>query len=106
MMTLPGTIISCPNCGAKNRVRPSQAPWCGPCRIVSPVVERIGREDVGRLKVIKLNVDDDPVLQSAIRSAASRSWSWSATTPRSTGWSSLTLVNHDRAGSANRTVLA
>ena len=38
------------------------APWCGPCRIVSPVVERIGREDAGRLKVIKLNVDDAPEL--------------------------------------------
>jgi thioredoxin 2 len=94
-----GTIITCPNCGKKNRVRPSSsgvprcsvchtllpwiveatqetfdeelaasvpvlvdfwAPWCGPCRMVSPLVERIGREQAGHLKVVKLNVDEAP----------------------------------------------
>jgi thioredoxin 2 len=93
------TIVACPNCGRKNRVRPSAAgvprcsvchtllpwiveaspgtfdnevkasvpvlvdfwaPWCGPCRMVSPLVERIGREHAGRLKVVELNVDDAP----------------------------------------------
>jgi thioredoxin 2 len=93
------TIITCPNCGRRNRVRPSAsgvprcsvchhllpwlveaspetfddeivasipvlvdfwAPWCGPCRMVSPVVERVGREQAGALKVVKLNVDDAP----------------------------------------------
>ncbi len=33
------------------------AAWCGPCRMVGPVVERIGRELAGRLKVVKLDVD-------------------------------------------------
>jgi thioredoxin 2 len=36
------------------------APWCGPCRMVSPLVERIGRDHAGHLKVVKLNVDDAP----------------------------------------------
>jgi thioredoxin 2 len=34
------------------------APWCGPCRMVSPVVEKTGRENAGALKVVKLNVDE------------------------------------------------
>ena len=36
------------------------APWCGPCRIVGPIVEDLSREFAGRLKVLKVNVDDNP----------------------------------------------
>jgi thioredoxin 2 len=36
------------------------APWCGPCRMVSPLVARLGAEDAGRLKVVKLNTDEAP----------------------------------------------
>jgi thioredoxin 2 len=36
------------------------APWCGPCRMVSPLVERIARDRPGRLKLVKLNVDEAP----------------------------------------------
>jgi thioredoxin 2 len=36
------------------------AEWCGPCRMVSPVVEKIGRDNAGKLKVVKLDVDGAP----------------------------------------------
>lgn len=36
------------------------APWCGPCRAVSPAVEALGAEFAGRLKVVKVNVDEAP----------------------------------------------
>jgi thioredoxin 2 len=95
-------IISCPKCGAKNRVDPSAdaqpvcgrcktpltaqvapatitdrnfaeeveksalpflldmwAPWCGPCRIVGPTVDQLTKEFRGKVRVGKLNVDEN-----------------------------------------------
>ena len=95
------TIITCPNCGKKNRVRPTAkgvprcaachhllpwvvdadadsfeaelaasvpvvidfwAPWCGPCRMVSPALERLAQAHAGRLKIVKLDIDDEPAI--------------------------------------------
>jgi thioredoxin 1 len=36
------------------------APWCGPCRAIGPIVEELAGEYTGRLKVVKMNVDDNP----------------------------------------------
>jgi thioredoxin 2 len=92
-------VITCPNCGKKNRIRPASegvprcavchqllpwvveadrdsfdvelaasvpvvidfwAPWCGPCRMITPALEQLAGRHAGRLKVVKLNVDSEP----------------------------------------------
>ena len=36
------------------------APWCGPCRAIAPIVDQVAGEYTGKLKVVKMNVDDNP----------------------------------------------
>ena len=40
------------------------APWCGPCRMVSPIVGKVAQEYRGRLKFCKLNVEDNPQMST------------------------------------------
>jgi len=40
------------------------AAWCGPCRIVAPTVEELAKEYTGKIKVMKLNTDDNPDIAS------------------------------------------
>ncbi len=36
------------------------APWCGPCRMVSPVVDEVATQYAGQIKVVKVNTDESP----------------------------------------------
>lgn len=41
------------------------APWCGPCRALSPILDQIAAENPGKLDVVKLNVDEN--METALR---------------------------------------
>ena len=36
------------------------APWCGPCRALTPILEKVGAQYAGKVKVVKINSDDNP----------------------------------------------
>lgn len=40
------------------------APWCGPCHMVSPILDQLASEYAGRVKIAKLNVDENPLTAS------------------------------------------
>lgn len=46
------------------------AAWCGPCRMVAPVVERLAEDYKGRVKVAKVNVDEEQTLAANYRVAS------------------------------------
>jgi len=38
------------------------APWCGPCKMIEPMLERLAGQEAGRLKVVRVNVDHSPAV--------------------------------------------
>ena len=36
------------------------APWCGPCKAIAPIVDELAGEYAGKLKIVKMNVDENP----------------------------------------------
>ena len=46
------------------------APWCGPCRVVGPMLENLSKEYAGRIKVVKVNVDDNPALSQQFQATS------------------------------------
>ena len=43
------------------------APWCGPCKMLAPVLDEIATDHAGRVKVVKVNVDESPTLAGNYR---------------------------------------
>ncbi|HEV8426577.1 MAG TPA: thioredoxin TrxC [Pyrinomonadaceae bacterium] len=46
------------------------APWCGPCRMVAPVLDQLAAESQGRYRIVKLNVDENPQTASRFQIAS------------------------------------
>jgi len=46
------------------------APWCGPCRMLAPVIEELSKEYTGKVKVAKINTDDHPNAASRFKISA------------------------------------
>lgn len=46
------------------------APWCGPCRMIGPILDQLAAESQGRYRIAKLNVDDNPQTSARFRIAS------------------------------------
>lgn len=106
-MLMSVTHVSCPGCGARNRISQTAAgrprcgkckhdlpwvdeasgqdfpsviatsplptlvdlwaPWCGPCRVIAPALEKLAADRAGRLRIVKVNVDQAPEVSERLR---------------------------------------
>jgi thioredoxin 1 len=41
------------------------APWCGPCKMLTPIIDQLSQEMQGKVKVVKMNIDDNPETPSS-----------------------------------------
>jgi len=64
---LPGSFFDLVNISDKPVLVDFWAEWCGPCRMVSPAIERVAREFSGRLLTVKVNVDRRPKVAEAFQ---------------------------------------
>ena len=62
------------------------APWCGPCRMVEPVLAELASERAGLLKVVKVNFDENPELAMRFQAMSILPLWSSAIRGRSTAW--------------------
>jgi thioredoxin 2 len=53
VLSYPGTVLM-----------DSWAPWCAPCRVVGPIMEELASKYAGKVKIVKLNVDENPLTAS------------------------------------------
>ncbi len=72
---LPSNVISVNDKNAVTEIFQSQVPvfidfyasWCGPCRIQSPVVEKLAKQYGNKVKFVKVNIDEAPILAETYR---------------------------------------
>ena len=71
---MAGSVVEFTDANWKTEVLESQvpvvvdfwAPWCGPCRMLAPTIEKLAGEYVGKVKIGKMNTDEDEFLQCVV----------------------------------------